>query len=124
MYIPDVLKSHRQWVESDGKSGERAELRNALLQQADFHDANLERADLNGARLSVADLMRANLAGADLRGADLWMSDMKDAKLDGADLRGANLAEVTNLTVAQLRVAIIDETTALPAGLAPDVGNI
>ena len=63
MYIPDVLESHRQWVESDGKSGERAELRNALLQQADFHDANLERADLNGASLSVADLMRANLAG-------------------------------------------------------------
>jgi len=115
--IRDVLASHEEWLESSGARGERAELKDAILQQADLHDANLERADLSGARMSVADLMRANLRGADLRGADLWMSDMKDALLDGADLRGADLSEVTNLTSAQLAVAITDETTKLPAGV-------
>lgn len=117
--IRDVLASHREWLESDGARGERAELRNAILQQADLHDANLERADLGGVRLSVADLMRTNLKGADLRGADLWMSDMKDTILDGADLRGANLSEVTRLTRAQLATAITDETTRLPDASDP-----
>ena len=117
IFIRDVLASHGEWLESGGERGARAELKGAILQQADLHDANLERADLSGARLSVTDLMRANLKGADLRGADLWMSDMKDTVLDGTDLRGANLAEVTSLTSAQLESAITDETTALPAGL-------
>lgn len=116
--IKDVLASHGEWLASDGTRGERAVLRNAILQQADLHDANLERADLAGARLSVADLMRANLKGADLRGADLWMSDMKDTVLEGTDLRGANLSEVTNLTSSQLAGAITDEATELPAGIA------
>jgi uncharacterized protein YjbI with pentapeptide repeats len=115
--IKDVLLAHGEWLSSKGERGERAELKNAILQQADLHDANLERADLSGARLSVTDLMRTNLTGADLRGADLWMSDMKDAILEGTDLRGANLSEVTNLTRAQLSGAITDETTALPDAL-------
>lgn len=112
--IKDVLLAHGEWLSSSGERGERAELKNAILQQADLHDANLERADLSGARLSVTDLMGANLTGADLRGADLWMSDLKDTVLEGADLRGANLSEVTNLTRAQLEAAITDETTQLP----------
>ena len=114
MFIKDVLKAHKEWLDSEGSQGERASLRNAVLQQADLHDANLERADLGGARMSVTDLMRANLREADLRGADLWMSDLRDAVLDGTDLRGANLLEVTNLTAEQLRGAITDETTKLP----------
>lgn len=115
--IKDVLVSHGEWLESNGERGERAQLQNAILQQADLHDANLERADLSGARLSVSDLMRANLKGADLRGADLWMSDLKDTVLEGADLRGANLSEVTNLTSAQTEGAITDETTQFPADI-------
>ena len=114
MHIKDVLAAHKVWLETNGERGERAELRNAILQQADLHDADLTRADLNGTQLSVADLMRTNLTGADLRGADLWMSDMKDATLDGTDLRGADLTEVTGLTAAQLEVAIIDEETLFP----------
>ena len=114
MYIKDVLVGHKVWLDSNGERGERANLRNAILQQADLHDADLTRADLNGARLSVADLMRTNLTGADLRGADLWMSDMEEAMLEGTDLRGANLTEVTGLTTAQLEVAIIDHETQLP----------
>ena len=123
MYIQDVLKAHQEWLSSNGEDGERANLRNALLQQVDLHDADLQRADLNGARLSVSDLMRANLSGADLRGADLWMSDMKDTRLEGTDLRGANLKDVTNLTSAQLGEAVVDATTILPAGLTKESGQ-
>ena len=118
MLISDVLASHKIWLESDGTRGERAELQNAVMQQADLHGANLERADLSGVRLSVADLMQANLRGTILRGADLWMSDMQGAILDGTDLRGANLTEVTGLTAAQLSQAIVDTETQLPGELS------
>jgi uncharacterized protein YjbI with pentapeptide repeats len=116
--ITDVLAAHKEWLESEGTRGERAELRNAILQQADLHDANLERADLSGAHLSVTDLMGANLRGANLQGADLWMSDMKDTILEGTDLRGANLGEVTNLTAEQLSGALVDTETELPSEFA------
>jgi uncharacterized protein YjbI with pentapeptide repeats len=118
MLISEVLASHKEWLDSDGSRGERAELKNAVMQQADLHGANLERADLSGVRLSVADLMQANLRGANLQGADLWMSDMQDAILDGTDLRGANLTEVTGLTAAQLSQAVVDTKTQLPDILA------
>ena len=113
-YIKDVLAAHQEWLDSKGKSGEKADLSSGILQQADLHGANLEGANLKGAKLSVSDLMRANLKGADLSHADLWMSDMKDAILERTDLRGANLAEVTNLTAAQVECAIIDDSTKLP----------
>ena len=117
-YIKDVLDAHQEWLDSNGKRGEKADLSSGILQEADLHDANLERADLKCARLSVSDLMGANLKGADLSHADLWMSDMKDTNLEGADLRGANLTEVTNLTAEQVQLAITDESTQLPEGLA------
>jgi uncharacterized protein YjbI with pentapeptide repeats len=115
--LKEVLAAHRTWVETEGKQGARANLRNAALQEADLHDANLKDADLEGAHLSVADLMRANLSCANLRRADFWMADMKDTNLHGADLQGANLSEVTNLTQKQIDSAITDTATILPAGL-------
>ena len=116
-YINDVLASHQKWLDSNGESGERADLSSGILQQADLHGANLEGADLKGAKLSVSDLMGANLKGADLSHADLWMSDMKDTILEGADLRGANLTEVTNLTASQIESAVTDGSTQLPEDL-------
>ena len=117
MNIDELLAAHLKWVESEGKEGKRADLSNAILQEADLHDVNLQGADMRNAKLSVADLMGANLRLANLRGADLWMADMKDTKLQGAELQGANLLDVTNLTRKQAESAITDETTILPAGL-------
>jgi uncharacterized protein YjbI with pentapeptide repeats len=51
-----ILYAHKLWLESDGKKGERA---------------NLRRADLRVANLSGADLRRAYLRGADLSGANI-----------------------------------------------------
>ena len=96
--LNEILKEHRQWLEGDG-GGERANLRDA-----DLRDANLLRADLRD-----ADLRDANLRGADLRGADLWdanllRADLRDANLLRADLRGADLRDA-NLLRADLRDA-------------------
>ena len=76
-----ILESHKQWLDSDGKTGERA-----YLCEADLRGANLREADLRGADLHRADLSEADLSWADLRGADL-----NRAKLNGADLREADV---------------------------------
>ena len=74
--------------------------------------AILRRADLSKTRLDHANLKRADLTGTKFRGADF-----KDAKLDGAILIGADLTDAKNLTIEQLKSAIIDETTILPSYL-------
>ena len=137
-----VLAAHRLWLESVGKKGERANLREAILHRADLggadlrgahlggadlrgadlRGAHLRWADLRGADLSVADLSVADLSGADLSVADLSVADLSRADLRGtnlsrADLRGTNLSEARGLTKDQIASAIIDEETVLPDDL-------
>jgi uncharacterized protein YjbI with pentapeptide repeats len=100
--LKEILAAHQIWLDTEGREGTQA---------------NLKDADLEGASLSVADLMRANLRRANLRNADFWMADMKDTVLQGTDLQGANLSDVTNLTQNQINSAITNEKTVLPAGL-------
>ena len=79
----------------------------------DLHGAFLRRTDL-----SRANLTRANLARADFTNAIFREADFKDAILDGTVLKGADLTGTKNLTLSQLRMAILDETTTLPEGLS------
>jgi hypothetical protein len=67
--MKDVLEAHKKWLESDGKEGQRANLRRANLTDADLTDADL----------TAADLRRADLRGADLTDADLRAADLTDA---------------------------------------------
>jgi uncharacterized protein YjbI with pentapeptide repeats len=79
----------------------------------DVHGAFLRRTDLSFASLRGANLTRADFTGALLRGADL-----EEAIMDGTILRGADLTNAKNLTLDQLRRAIVDETTILPSYLS------
>jgi len=78
----------------------RADLSSAILEDANFEDADLERADLSGAILEDANFEDADLGGANLVKAVLW---------------GANLSQARNLTQQQLDTACGDESTQLPA---------
>lgn len=62
--LDEILSLHKEWLETFGKKGAKANLRGA----------DLEGADLSGANLRDANLRGANLRGADLRGADLDFS--------------------------------------------------
>src|SRR5437899_1757245 len=84
--LAEILDQHKQWVESGGESGVKA----------DLCGVNLAKADLTGVNLQGAHLHRTNLAGADLsmanlRGASLVRSNLQNANLLGTELRGANL---------------------------------
>lgn len=92
-----LLALHKQWVESDGNEGLKANLEDANLEQADLRDVDLTRATLNGARLRGA-----RLDGADLRDTTFFNADLTNAELGkarglsfhnlaGADLTGAIL---------------------------------
>jgi uncharacterized protein YjbI with pentapeptide repeats len=79
----------------------------------DVRGAFLRRTDL-----SFASLRGANLTGADFTNASLRGADLEGALLDGTILKGADLTEARNLTLSQLRKAILDERTKLPKGLS------
>jgi uncharacterized protein YjbI with pentapeptide repeats len=79
----------------------------------DVRGAFLRRTDLSNASLRGANLTDADFTNAILRGADL-----EGAILDGTVLRGADLTGVRNVTLAQLKNAILDEKTKLPHGFS------
>jgi len=112
-----ILADHRRWLDSGGKSGEKAVLLRAALVRADLYAARLSRIDLKGADLREALLSEADLYEADLRQANLtdavldWAcldyAKLQRASLRGADLRWANL-EGANLSGCDLRFANLD----------------
>lgn len=119
--LDEIVEGHREWVESRGAFGRKA----------DLAGANFEGADLMGAELRGANLLRANLRGsdllvADLRGACLIEADLSEANLvstnlRGASLVGANLSTATGLVARQLAGASLFGAT-LPESLYPFEG--
>jgi hypothetical protein len=98
------------------------DLRRANLVKANFRRSDLRGTDLRGANLFKADLFKADLAKADLTGANLVKADLTGVNLTGtnltrADLTGANLSESYGLAPYQLRSAMGDAKTKLPARL-------
>lgn len=76
----------------------------------DLHGAFIRRADLSNALLRGANLADADASNAVFRGADF-----AGAILTGTILRGADLTDAKNLTLQQLKSAILDESTCLPS---------
>lgn len=52
--LREVLEAHNRWLNSVGKSGEKADLRGANLRYADLSNADLRYADLRGADLDYS----------------------------------------------------------------------
>ena len=100
--LPGVLEEHRNWVESKGESGKRADLRGANLWGADLTGVNLQGALLHKANLRGADLSLADLRGAWLIQADLREANVLGAELREANLQGANLEHSRGLWVGRL----------------------
>ena len=86
-----------KWGRANNADLRGANLRGAVLSDANLRGAYLLDADLRGAVLSDADLrgaylLDADLSAADLRGAYLSGAYLSDAYLSDADLRDANLS--------------------------------
>ncbi|MDM8552421.1 pentapeptide repeat-containing protein [Desulfobacterales bacterium HSG2] len=94
--LDEILRKHKEWFESGGKDGEKADLRGA---------------DLRGADLSGADLSGADLRGADLRGAILKQTDFIGSYLNDAD-RGMDFIEA-NLSAIKIDRKTLDQISDL-----------
>jgi uncharacterized protein YjbI with pentapeptide repeats len=119
--LDEIVEDHRAWLESNGKTGRKAD-----LAHANFEGADLMGAELGGANLLRANLQRADLLLADLRGACLIEADLSEANLvstnlRGASLLGANLSTATGLVARQLAGASLFGA-ALPESVYPFEG--
>jgi hypothetical protein len=95
----------------------QANLLGATLYQARLSGASLYDACLNGVNLAEAQLNGAVLAGSDLTGANLDRADLTGADLRSTDTQGTDLRQTTGLNRSQLRAAVTDDQTLLPAEL-------
>lgn len=115
--LKKILSDHERWLDSHGRSGEKAVLKHAALARADLFAAKLSFVDLQGADLREALLSEADLYDANLRQANLadavldWASldyaKLQRASLQAADLRWANL-EGANMSGCNLRFANLE----------------
>ncbi len=130
----DQIRKTRNWLFAlyDNDLIETLQLpenHNKLASERDFRSYDLRGVDLEGVDLKGANLRKVDLTGAvlrdvNLRDADLYAVKLNNADLTGAnfrgtilldtDLRGANLTDVKNLTIDQLRWAMLDSATVFP----------
>lgn len=86
----EKLAAHKEWLDSHGASGRKADFAEAEIPSIDLINVNLRYADLQGGNLKGADLLLA-----DLRDSCLVRTNLEDACLVGANLEGANLEGAT-----------------------------
>jgi len=100
--LAEVLDQHKQWVESGGETGIKADLTGINLAKADLTGVNLQGAHLHRVNLEGADLSMANLRGASLVRANLENVNLLGTELRGANLMGANLYGADGLWFGRL----------------------
>ena len=110
----DKLASHKEWIDSRGLSGKRADLAGADLEAADLISVNLRLADLHDANLRAADLLLADLRDACLVRADLEDACLVGANLEAANLEGASLETAMGLVPRQIAGANLRDALLAP----------
>ncbi len=113
----EMLAAHREWLESKGQRGKKADLANAELSGLELINVNLRLADLHYADLKGADLLLADLRDACMVRADLEEACLVGANLEGANLEGASLETALGIVPRQLAGANLREAS-LPAQIA------
>src|SRR5580704_5997878 len=100
--LEEALGNHKQWLDSRGVLGKKANLRAAKLEGMELISATLRYADLRDANLKAADLLLADLRDACMVRANLQDSCLVGANLEGANLEGASLESAMGLVARQL----------------------
>jgi uncharacterized protein YjbI with pentapeptide repeats len=109
----EKLAIHKEWVDSQGRSGQKIELASAKLEGAELVGVNLRYADLQDADLKAADLLLADLRDTCLARTNLEETCLVGANLEGANMEGATLASAMGLVPRQLAGANLRDA-ALP----------
>lgn len=110
----EKLAMHREWLESQGVSGKKADLAGAELDAHEMIGVQLRHADLHDANLRAADLLLADLRDACLVRADLEDACLVGTNLEGANLEGATLETAMGLVPRQLAGANLRDALLPP----------
>lgn len=112
--LEEKLASHREWLDTKGTAGEKADLSDTDLEGSELIGVHLRFADLHDANLRAADLLLADLRGACLVRADLEDSCLVGANLEGANLEGASVETAMGLVPRQLAGANLRDALLPP----------
>ena len=112
--LEETLATHKEWLDSHGTVGGKADLRNVQFEDRELIGVNLRYADLQDANLKSADLLLADLRDACLVRANLQECCLVGVNLEGANLEGASLESAMGLLPRQLAGANLHESS-LPA---------
>lgn len=115
--LEERLASHKEWVESRGIAGTKADFAGAKMESAELIGVNLRHADLQDANLKSADLLLADLRDACLVRTNFQEACLVGANLEGANLEGATLDTAMGLVPRQLAGANLHEAS-LPEQVA------
>jgi uncharacterized protein YjbI with pentapeptide repeats len=110
----ETLANHKEWLDSHGELGKKADLRKAKLEGTELIGVGLRYADLQDANLKAADLLLADLRDASLVRANLQETCLVGANMEGANLEGASLETAMGMLPRQLAGANLHEAS-LPA---------
>ncbi len=112
--LEETLANHKEWLDSHGATGGKADLQNVQFEDRELIGVNLRYADLQDANLKSADLLLADLRDACLVRANLQESCLVGVNLEGANLEGAALESAMGLLPRQVAGANLHEAS-LPA---------
>ena len=112
--LEETLAAHKEWIDSHGVSGTRADLRKGSYESTELISVNLRYADLQDINLRAADLLLADLREACLVRADFSEACLVGTNLEGANLEGASLESSMGLVPRQIAGANVHEAS-LPA---------
>ena len=120
-----VLASHKEWVDTNGISGSRADFHRADLKDKDLSHAKLKLAIFSGANLANVDFSHAWLDGAYFRGANIRYADLQYASLFHADMYKADLSHAkmtnANLEYVDFTDAYMEDVCLYRANLANSI---
>jgi uncharacterized protein YjbI with pentapeptide repeats len=107
----EKLASHKEWLETRGATGKKAELSGTNLEGVELIGVSLRYADLHDADLKASDLLLADLRDTCMVRANLEEACLVGANLEGANLEGASLESAMGLVPRQLAGANLREAT-------------
>ncbi|MDA8560422.1 pentapeptide repeat-containing protein [Nitrospinae bacterium] len=110
--LGDTIKNYK--AQLAGINLGQVDLEGVDLSKADLHGAQLGKANLSGAKLREANLITTNFEWVNFQGASFFNAKVYKAKFREANLRGADLGYAEGLSCAQIKSAVIDESTILP----------
>ena len=109
--LEETLASHKEWIESQGVLGRKADLAGKKLEGAELVGVNLRYAELQDANLKEADLLLADLRDACLVRTKLDEACLVGTNLEGANLESASLESAMGLVPRQLAGANLRDAT-------------